>query len=99
MRWKRRQARYRSETGPNGCNGRLERAEEVDPEAEVPANSQGEKVFWFNNRAYTDRDRFLMVLGSVSGERLLYDTLTRSYKACYVEITPQSTHATMTDCG
>ena len=59
----------------------------------------GEEVFWFNNRAYTDRDRFLMVLGSVSGERLLYDTLTRSYKAYYAEITPQSTHATMTDCG
>jgi len=47
-----------------------------------------EEVFRFNNRAYTDRDRFLMVLGSVDGKRLLYDTLTRSYEAYYAEVMP-----------
>ena len=47
-----------------------------------------EEVFRFNNRAYTDRDRFLMALGSVDGKRLLYDTLTRSYEAYYAEIMP-----------
>ncbi len=47
-----------------------------------------EEVFRFNNRAYCDRDRFMMVLGSVDGKRLTYDTLTRSYEAYYAEIMP-----------
>ncbi len=47
-----------------------------------------EEVFRFNNRAYNDRDRFLMVLDSVSGKRLMYDTLTRSYEAYYAEVMP-----------
>ena len=47
-----------------------------------------EEVFRFNNRAYCDRDRFMMALGSVDGKRLTYNTLTRSYEAYYAEITP-----------
>ena len=45
-----------------------------------------EEVFRFDNRAYNNRDRLLMVLGSVDGKRLLYGTLTRSYEAYYAEI-------------
>jgi len=47
-----------------------------------------EEMFRFNNRAYTEDDRFLMVLGSVDGKRLMYDTLTRSYEAYYAEVIP-----------
>ncbi len=47
-----------------------------------------EEVFRFNNRAYCDRDRFMMVLGSVDGKRLTYDELTRSYEAYYAEVMP-----------
>ena len=48
-----------------------------------------EEVFRFNNRAGSDRDRFLLALGSVSGKRLTYDELTRSYEAYYNEVMPR----------
>ncbi len=47
-----------------------------------------EEVFRFNSRAYYNRGRFMMVLGSVGGKRLTYDTLTRSYEAYYAEVMP-----------
>jgi len=47
-----------------------------------------EEAFRFNNRAYNDGDRFMMVLRSVDGKRLTYDELTRSYEAYYTEIMP-----------
>ena len=62
--------------------GVLRRAEEVDPKAE--------EVFRFNNQAYTDRDRFPLALGSVSGKRLTSDELTRSYEACYNKVLPKA---------
>ena len=47
-----------------------------------------EEVFRFNNRAYCDRDRFMIVLGAVDRKRLTYDELTRSYGAYYAETMP-----------
>ena len=47
-----------------------------------------EEVFRFNNRAYCDGDRFMIVLGSVDGKRLTYDALRRSYEAYYAEVMP-----------
>jgi transposase-like protein len=49
-----------------------------------------EQVFRFNNRAYTDGDRFKMVLGSATGKRITYAELTYSYMAYYDEVMPRS---------
>jgi len=35
-----------------------------------------ERLFTYNERGLTDLDRFLMVLGTVSGRRLTYKALT-----------------------
>jgi len=48
-----------------------------------------EEVFRFNNRAYSDGDRFKMALGSVAGKRITYAELTSSFLAYYDEVLPQ----------
>ena len=48
-----------------------------------------EQVFRFNNRAYNDGDRLNMVAGSVSGKRITYADLTKSYEAYYNEVLPK----------
>jgi transposase-like protein len=47
-----------------------------------------EMVFRFNNRAGTDRDRFVSVLSMVTGKRLTYADLTASYQAYYQQVLP-----------
>jgi len=48
-----------------------------------------EEVFRFNNRAYTDGDRFKIALGSAAGRRITYAQLTYSYMAYYDEVLPR----------
>ena len=48
-----------------------------------------EKAFQSKNRAYTDGDRFKMVLGSAAGKRITYAELTSSYMAYYDEVMPR----------
>jgi hypothetical protein len=47
-----------------------------------------ELVFRFNNRAGTDRDRFIAAVSMINGKRLTYDTLTSSYEAYYQQLLP-----------
>jgi len=49
-----------------------------------------EQVFRFNNRTYTDGERFTIATGSVEGKRLTYAELTSSYEAYYDGVMPKA---------
>ena len=47
-----------------------------------------EQAFRFNNRGYSDGERFVKVLKAIEGKRLTYETLTGSYEGYYAQVLP-----------